>query len=134
MPDSYGVPPTGNAEYSPSRIHWAPAGRNGSHCFLYVRYCRTERYVYIYAPDQYPLLSELALRIVLRAYLQEEIHEFLQRLRLARHDESYYVHEEAGFGVAVQHYGEDLLLSDCQTWCPGHRGAVGWKSCTMVSI
>jgi hypothetical protein len=57
----------------------------------------------VYAPHQYPFLPQLALRIVLRAHLQEEIHQFLKWLRLGGHDESYDVHEEAGLRVAVEH-------------------------------
>ena len=48
------------------------------------------------------------------ADFQEQVHEFLEGLRLARHDESYYVHEEAGLGVAVEHYREDPFLCDGQ--------------------
>lgn len=63
-----------------------------------------------YAPDQNPLLAQLAVSVVLGADLEEEVHQLLQLLRLARHDESYYVHQQTLLGVAVQHYGEDLLL------------------------
>lgn len=64
----------------------------------------------LYAPDQYPLLAELALGVVLGADLEEEVHELLEGLGLAGHDEAYYVHEQAFLGVAVEHDGEDLLL------------------------
>ena len=67
----------------------------------------------MYTPDQDPLLPQLALSIVLRAHLEEEVHELLERLRFAGHDESYYVHEEARLGVAVEHDGQDLLLLCC---------------------
>jgi hypothetical protein len=67
----------------------------------------------IYAPDQYPFLPQLALRIVLRAHLKKKVHQLLELLRLGGHDESYDVHEEAGLGVAVEHDGEDLLLGAC---------------------
>jgi len=65
---------------------------------------------FIYAPHQYPFLSQLALRIVLRAHLKEEVHQLLELLRLGGHDKSYDVHEEAGLRVAVEHDREDLLL------------------------
>jgi hypothetical protein len=64
----------------------------------------------MYAPDQDPFLSELPLGVVLRADLEEEVHELFQRLGLAGHHKAYYVHEKACLGVTVQHYGEDLLL------------------------
>lgn len=67
----------------------------------------------MHLPNQYPLLTQLALRIVLGADLEEEVHEFLQGLRLARHDESDNVHEEACLRVAIEHDGEDLLLWTC---------------------
>jgi hypothetical protein len=64
----------------------------------------------MYTPHQDPFLSELPLGIVFGADLQEQVHQLLQRLRLAGHDESYYVHEEAGLGVAIHAYREDALL------------------------
>lgn len=66
----------------------------------------------MYTPDQDPLLPQLALSIVLRAHLEEEVHELLEGLRLAGHDESYYVHEKTGLCITVQHDGQDLLLYD----------------------
>lgn len=63
-----------------------------------------------HAPDQYPLLAQLALGVVFGAHLEEEVHELLQRLRLARHDKADDVHEQAGLRVAVEHDGENLLL------------------------
>ena len=67
----------------------------------------------MHLPNQYPLLTQLALSIVLGADLEEEVHEFLQGLRLAGHDESDNVHEEAWLRVAIEHDGEDLLLWSC---------------------
>jgi hypothetical protein len=61
-------------------------------------------------PDQDPFLPQLALSVVFRTYFEEEVHKLLQRLRLAGHDESDDVHEEAGLRVAIKHYREDPLL------------------------
>jgi hypothetical protein len=88
----------------------------------------------VYPPNQYPFLPELALGVVLRADLEEEVHKLLQWLRLAGHNESYYVHEKPGLGVSIQHYGEDLLLRDCQDMIVGHGGARERLYRTMVSI
>jgi hypothetical protein len=66
-------------------------------------------------PDQDPFLAQLSVRVVLRANFEEEVHELLQRFRLAWHNESDYVHEKASLRVAIEHYGEDLLLRGCQT-------------------
>lgn len=88
----------------------------------------------MYVPHQDPLLPQLALRIMLRAYFEEEVHELLEGLRLAGHDESYYVHEEARLCVAVQHDGEDLLLFGGQTLCSTGAGFGSGCGRTIVSI
>jgi hypothetical protein len=62
------------------------------------------------SPDQDPLLPQLSLCVMLGTDFEEEVHELLQRLRLARHDESNDVHEQTGLRVAIKHYGENLLL------------------------
>lgn len=92
-----------------ARIRSVPADRNGSHCF-FSQHSTLQRSSTVNAPDQNPLLSQLALSIVLRAYLKEEVHELLERLRFAGHDESYYVHEKASLSVAIEHDGQHLLL------------------------
>lgn len=66
--------------------------------------------------DQYPLLAQFSLSVVLGADLEEEVHEFLQRLRLGWHDEAYYVHEQTGLGVSIEHDGEDFLLRTWSAW------------------
>jgi hypothetical protein len=93
----------------PVRIRWVPASRIESHC-CHRQSIFLHRISSIDAPDQDPFLPQLALGVVFRAHFEEEVHELLQRLRLAGHDESDDVHEEAGLRVAIEHYREDLLL------------------------
>lgn len=110
-----------------------PANRIGWRCF-----CRQHvllpQFATVNAPDQNPLLAQLALSVVLRAYLEEEVHELLERLRFAGHDESYYVHEKAGLCVAVEHDGQDLLLCGGQPCCCSAAGRAPCGRRTMVSI
>jgi hypothetical protein len=82
----------------------------------------------------HPPLSQLSLRIVLRADFKEEVHELFQRFRLARHDESDNVHEKACLRIAIEHYGEDLLLRGCQTASSNVAGQKRRQKRTMVSI
>jgi hypothetical protein len=78
---------------------------------------------WLHPPDQDPLLPQLPLCVVLGADLEEEVHELLEWLRLARHDESDDVHEQTSLRVAIKHYGEDLLLRGCQTAGSTGRGS-----------
>jgi hypothetical protein len=89
---------------------------------------------YCHPPDQDPLLSQLSLCIVLWADFEEEVHELLQRFRLARHDESDNVHEEACLWIAIEHYGENLLLRVCQMASSNRAGQKQRQKRTMVSI
>lgn len=97
------------------RIHWVLASRIESHCFALSASHHSTAPHCVDAPDQDPFLPELALGIVLGADLEEEVHELLQWLRLAGHDESNNVHEKAGLRVSIEHNGEDPFLCGCQT-------------------
>lgn len=88
----------------------------------------------VYPPDQYPLLAQLALGVVLGAHFEEEVHKLLQRLGLAGHDKSDNVHEQASLGVAIEHNREDLLLQSCQMSTGSKAGQLQLRERTMVSI
>lgn len=115
-------------------IRSALVSRSGSHCFPRVSTNSHHQFQRIHAPDQDPLLSQLALGVVLRADFEEEVHELLQRFRLARHYESDDVHQKARLGIAIEHDGENLLLRGCQTASFGMEGQSQWHERTMVSI
>jgi hypothetical protein len=126
--------PTRSAMCFLVRIRWVPASRIEWRCF-----CRQHmnllQLATVYAPDQNPLLAQLALSVVLWAYLEKEVHELLERLRFTGHDESYYVHEKTGLCVAVEHDGQNLLLFRCQPCsccCAAGHAQCGRR--TMVSI
>lgn len=92
------------------RIRWEPAGRIESHCCLVVSSDFTSSLRHGNAPDQYPLLAQLSLCVMLGAHFEEKVHELLQWLGLAGHDKADNVHEQAGLWVAIKHYGEHPLL------------------------
>jgi hypothetical protein len=116
------------------RIRLAPGGRIGWHCCPVVNKSTFDIQGHGDAPNQDPFLPQLPLCVVLRTYFEEEIHEFLQRFRLAGHYETNNVHEKATLGVAIEHYGEDLLLRGCQTAVFSEAGQPQWAGRTMVSI